>query len=252
MTYPWPFLSQIHPENGSGENDCFESCLGSLLIAFGKFKPDTPQATILNAISLATRGTPDTPGNPDTNLNQASTGLLHYRMAVTLVTDWIKAIAAPWAIMLVDGTAITKADGTKPYPPSWFNYNVGPDHFILSGPPFEGTFNWFMNPLDPNGRWEKYKLSSVQAAFNCAYTFPSLYGAAANGLEMWTAKRKFSLKALPNHQSTGLALALPGAQGLDWDDRTTVDGEVWGKLQLTSTKGVVGWAPINYVLLPKG
>lgn len=241
--YPWPFLSQLHL-NGSGDNDCFQSSLGAYLEAAGKFPPGTPQTTILNAISLATRGTPDQPGNPDTTLSEADLGLQHYGLPANLSTDWLAALGAPFAILLVDGARITKADGSKPYPASWFGNVSGSDHFVLWGPPFNGAFNWLMNPLDPSGQWAQYDLDSVRSAFNCAYLLPAIPSAKPAPTPHWMALRKFDIKTTADHLSTGLAVVPRGGTGLDWGTRRTTGGEKWGRFQF---RNVVGWAPVAYV-----
>lgn len=171
--YPYPFFSQIHPD-GSGWNDCFGGSFGAYGLAARLFAAGASAETILNTISLATRGIPDAPDNPDTTLAQASACLQRYGLPAQVTTDWQTTLNAPWAILLVDGIEITRADGTKPYPASWFGGATGPDHFVLWGPSFAGNYDWVMNPLDPTGKWARYEVGILQGAFNCAFPLPAV------------------------------------------------------------------------------
>jgi hypothetical protein len=216
-------------------------------LAAGKIAVGTPDLAVLNAVSLASRGIPDQSGNPETTLSQADQGLAHYGFPVNLTYDWTAALNAPWSILLVDGVALTKADGSKPYPASWFGGASGPDHFVIWGPPFAGTYNWIMNPLDPAGAWAAYDLTSVRAAFGCAYLLPDLSGATVLTRPRWTALRRFDLKARADHPSIGLAVVPNGGTGLDWGGRLTdAAGTTWARLQW---RNVVGWAPKEYIHL---
>lgn len=244
LNYPYPFVSQLHP-NESGENDCWEASLGAYLLAAGKLAAGIADLEVLNAVSLASRGSPDQPGNPDTTLSQADQGLAHYGLPVNLSYDWMAALNAPWAILLVDGVAITKADGSKPYPASWFSGASGPDHFVLWGPPFADSYNWLMNPLDPAAAWAEYDLESVRAAFGCAYLLPALSAPPMPLRPRWAAVRAFGLLSRPEHGSTALAVVPNGGTGIDWGGRRTdAAGTVWARLQW---RNVRGWAPTSYV-----
>lgn len=241
--YPYKFLSQIHADQ-SGWDDCFQASLGAYLVAAGKIGGGIAPEVILNEVSLASRGSPDQPGNPDTTLSEADLALAHYDLPVRLTTDWLAALNAPWAILLVDGVAITKADGTKPYPASYFGNASGPDHFIVSGPPFQGAFDWCMNPLDPAGAWAHYNLDSLRGAFNCAYLLPPIPAPKPTVPPKWMALRAFGLLSTAQHGSTALATVPKGGTGLDWGGRRKVAGDIWGRFQFRS---VVGWSPLHYV-----
>lgn len=241
MTYPEPYVSQLNPQTLSGQNDCWQACEAAVLLAFGKLPKTMSQAELLNTVSLATRGTPDQPGNAETNLSEAAAGLTHWSMPVNFTSDWARVIAKAWTIMLVDGVVITKADGSKPYPASFFNGASGPDHFVVSGPAYQGEYNWILNPLDPLGQWVRYDLDSVERAFSCGYWFDAVPGTKPVPPPTYMALRKFDLKATTDHLSTGIAVVPRGGTGLDWGGRRTVNGEQWGRLQFRS---ITGWAPI--------
>lgn len=236
MIYPYPFSTQLHPD-GTGWNDCYGSSLEAYLRAYGKFPASMSDEDALNYISVATRGTPDSPNNPYTTLAQADLGLAHWGLPVTLSYDWTKALNAPWSICLVDGTAITKADGTKPYPASWFNYETGPDHFCLWGPGYQGRFDWLMNPLDPAMQWAEYDLGSLQRAFSCAYLLPDVPGPAAIKKVSWMAKTKATLKPQPNHESTGICPVPAGASGVTWNETKQVGADLWIRVAFRASYG---------------
>lgn len=241
MNYPYPFQTQIHPENGSGQDDCYQASLAGYLKAKGLLA-GLSDDQVLNELSLATRGTPDSPDNPYTSLNQADAGLQHYGLPVTLSYDWADAVAAPWSVCLVDGTVIRRADGTAPYPASWFDGATGPDHFILWGPPFQGAYNWCMNPLDPSGTWAQYDLATLRQAFSCAYLLPSLEARQVH----WSALQAFALQATPAATATALAQVPAAGTGIDWGERRSVAGVVYGRLQWRDR---VGWAPVQLIQL---
>ena len=242
MTYPQPFCSQLHAD-GSGWADCFEACLAAYLRARGELAA-LDDAGALAAVSLACRGEPDSPDNPYTTLGQADLGLQHYTVPAHLTYDYRNALVASWSICLVDGTAITKADGSKPYPPAWFDYETGADHFILWGPAFTGAFNWIMNPLDPARTWAQYDLGSLQRAWSCAYLLPTVPGQAVATPGRWRAQRAFGLLPTPRHGATALALVPALGQGLTWHETRSVAGETWERLQFRDR---LGWAPAAYV-----
>jgi hypothetical protein len=235
-TYPYPYLSQL--EDGSGRNNCFEAALGAYLLAAGKLTASLGQHAILNAVSEATRGTPDSPHNPETDLPEAAKGLEAYGLPADWTNSYDAAMAAPWAICLVDGVVITKADGTKPYPASWFGGMTGPDHFIVWGPQFDGAGNWFMNPLDPAGVWAQYDLVSIQAAWGGAYLLPAVT------LRQYVTTQRVGLKRAPSHTSplaigpdhqgvtlaAGAVVVPTGQTDGEWTRITVPGGPIWGWL----------------------
>lgn len=238
MTYPYRIVSQLtelHP--GSGWADCWEASLGTVCEAFGKVDPSTSDEAIVNAMSLASRGTPDSPNNAYTTLGQADVGLQHYGFPADLSYDWTKILADPWSILLVDGTAITLADGTKPYSASWFNYETGPDHFVVFGPAWQGSYSWVANPLDPAKAWRLYDLGSLQRATTCGYLLGDIPAKPAPKPLHWTAKTKATLKPQPNHESTGICPIPAGASGVTWGETKQVGADLWLRCQFRASYG---------------
>jgi hypothetical protein len=134
---------------------------GSLPARGGLLSPALGQHAILDRLSLATRGAPDVPVNPVTSWAQARKGVEAFGLPWEWTYSWAAAIVAPWAILLVDGVAMRKKDGGRPYPASWFGGEAGPDHFVVSEPLYQGSYDWLMNPLDrvspgPSTTWTRW------------------------------------------------------------------------------------------------
>lgn len=239
MTYSYDkaYVSQLHAD-GSGWADCFQASLGTYLKAVGKLPMDMADADVLNAVSIASRGTPDNPGQGYTTLNEAGIALQHYNIDFTLSYDWTKIIAAPWAILLIDGTAVRLADGGVPYPASFFGGETGPDHFVLSGVAYNGAYNFVANPLALSHGWAQYDLGSLQRATTCGYLLPDVPGKPAPKALHWAAKTACKLKVLPNHTSTGICPIPASASGVTWGETKVVGGETWIKCQF---RDVLGW-----------
>lgn len=236
MSYPYPFQTQ-YDSAGSGRNDCFEASLGAYLRALGKIPASTSDADALNQISLACRGTPDQPGNPDTTLAQADIGLAHYGLPVELTYDYTKALNAPWSINLIDGTGVLLADGSRPYPVDFFGGSTGPNHFSTWGPGYQGSYGWIMNPLALVRAWAIYDLGSWQRSWTCAYLLGDIPAKPAPKPLHWTAKTKATLKPVANHSSTGITTVPAKGTGNTWGEEKTVAGELWRRVQFTDKYG---------------
>lgn len=242
--YPYPFVSQMPPEHsGSGWNDCAEASLGAYLLARGKMAPGTNTEAILQELSQVMRGGADLPSNGYTTLEQLAAGLQHYGLPAQLSYDYQVAMNAPWAICLVDGTAITRADGSKPYPASWFGGHIGPDHFVVWGPPFAGGANWIMNPLDPAGVWAQYDLASLQSAFSCAYLLPAIAAPKPVPAKVLDGETTAAcgLKPDPSHGGTDIAQVPADATIaiLPWQVKDKATGELWQRIRWRDTEGWV-------------
>lgn len=235
----WRHVSQIHAD-GSGWNDCWEAALARYLR-----ERDTPGIagdgwTLINAISLAARGEPDTPDNLDTTLPECDQSLLDFDCAVNWTASYQAALSAPWAICLVDGRKLSPAQ----YPPSWFNAAPGANHFILWLPQLHGAANWFNDPLAyTNGQKDcQYDLGSVARAFSGAYLLPSTGNGELSPRRV-QARARCGLLTAPRHGSHAVTIVPAGGQALDLD-RWQADGAgtTWGYFQY---RDKYGWAPFN-------
>src|SRR5262249_30901939 len=120
---PWTpryhHLSQLHPgPDGalSGWNDCWEACLARYLPERASQVTAGDDWALIDAVSRAARGTPDTPDNAETSLDGAAASLRRYGLPVAWTASYQQALRTPWAICLVDGTALAPAQ----YPADWF------------------------------------------------------------------------------------------------------------------------------------
>ena len=130
-----------------------------------------------------------------------------YGIPVQWTTSYGDALAAPWAICLVDGRVLAP----RLYPPEWFSPDPGPNHFILWLPYWQGSADWFDDPLAyANGQQDcRYGLGSVAAAFSGAYLLPE----SGHGELLPEYLRVIvgcALKLMPNHECIALARLRPG------------------------------------------
>lgn len=239
---------QVDPASGAltGRNDCWEASLTRYLFEAGKVQANAKDALVINAVSLAARGTPDSPGNFDTNLPQASASLAHWNLPENWTNDYQAALNSPWAILLVDGTVLEAAQ----YPFSWFPGSGQGNHFILWLPKWQGAVNFFNDPLAfNNGQKDcQYDLSSVARAFYGAYLLPST-GNGETAPQTWVNTRgaPFGLLAQPRHGSTALAIVPAGGSGLvEPGYMNDGAGTNWRAGQWRDKHG---WFPNQYVTL---
>ncbi|HVA88612.1 MAG TPA: hypothetical protein VNL71_02105, partial [Chloroflexota bacterium] len=165
---------QVDPATGAltGRNDCLEAALARYVFEATKLTtPWTSDDAAINLVSLAARGAADTPNNPDTTLPEAAAALAHWGLPVDWTTDFQTALNAPWALCLVDGTGLAPAQ----YPANWFPSAGQANHFLLWLPKWQGSTNWFNDPLAfANGQQDcQYDLNSMAGAFYGAYLLPS-------------------------------------------------------------------------------
>lgn len=231
-------ISQLHPgADGSlsGWNDCWEACLARYLRERDPRVIAGDDWALIDAVSRAARAAPDGPGNAETTLGEAARSLGAYGVAARWTESYQEALAAPWAICLVDGRALAPAQ----YPASWFgDEGPGGNHFVLWLPFWQGSADWFDDPLAYfNGQGDcRYSLESVRAAFAGAYLLPDTgHGEAAP--ETLIVAQRCALKALPNHACIALVMLAAGARVRAL---AGVSGE-WR--QVRTGQGMSGWVP---------
>jgi hypothetical protein len=239
---PWApryrHVSQLHPgPDGalSGWNDCWEACLARYLRERDPRVIDGDDWALIDALSRAARGTPDAPDNPETTLDEAAASLRAYGVAARWTASYQEALQAPWAICLVDGTALQPAQ----YPADWFGDAApGANHFILWLPFWQGSADWFNDPLAyANGQQDcRYDLGSMAAAFYGAYLLPGTGHGEGLPAHLWVTAR-CALKVLPNHTCAALAYLSAGTVVVAQAGR---QGE-WQRVRLPN--GMSGWVP---------
>jgi hypothetical protein len=236
-------VSQLHPGPGgtlSGWNDCWEACLARYLRERNPAVCAGDDWALIDAISRVARGLPDTPSNPDTTLADAARSLVAYEVAATWTAGYQDALQAPWSICLVDGRLLKPAQ----YPADWFGRSgCGGNHFILWLPFWQGSANWFDDPLCyANGQRDcQYDLESVAAAFQGAYLLPGTgHGEVAAPVPMQVTVR-CGLKVQPNHACVALAQLAPGTRV------TAFNGDSAGWQRVRTAAGVGGWVPRQYL-----
>jgi len=236
-------VSQLHPGPGgtlSGWNDCWEASLARYLRERNPAVIAGDDWDLIDAVGRAARGIPDLPGNGDTTLGEAALSLTAFGISPRWTTSYQEALLSPWAICLVDGRVLTPAQ----YPPTWFGGGApGGNHFILWLPRWQGTADWFNDPLAyANGQDDcRYDPNSVLAAFSGAYLLPS----TGHGETMPPAFRvtdRCALKVLPNHLCLGLAV-LPSGVSV-----TALDGAQDGWQRVKTEEGLSGWVPRNRLI----
>ncbi|MDB5077294.1 MAG: hypothetical protein JWO42_3473 [Chloroflexi bacterium] len=233
-------VSQLHPGPGgtlSGWNDCWEACLARYLRERDPAVCKGDDWALIAAISQVARGRPDAPDNPDTTLVDASRSLAAYGVAATWTAGYQDALQAPWAICLVDGPVLSPAQ----YPADWFGRSApGGNHFILWLPFWEGSADWFDDPLCfANGQHDcQYDLGSVAAAFQGAYLLPSTGNGEISPAPLQVAAR-CGLKVQPNHTCVALTQLAAGARVV------ALSGATGAWQQVRTVAGITGWVPRN-------
>ena len=230
-------VSQLHPDGDgglSGWNDCWEACLARYLRERDAAVTAGDDWALIDAVGRAARGTPDGPDNPDTSLGEAGLSLRTYGIPVRWTTSYGDALAAPWAICLVDGRVLAPSL----YPPEWFSPDPGPNHFILWLPYWQGSADWFDDPLAyANGQQDcRYGLGSVAAAFSGAYLLPES-GHGELLPEYLRVIAGCALKLMPNHECIALARLHPG------DRVRALEGRIGEWRQVRTAAGLSGWVP---------
>jgi hypothetical protein len=231
-------VSQLHagPDGSlSGWNDCWEACLARYLRERDPQVCGRDDWALLDAVSLAARGRHDAQDNAETTLDEAARSLRFYGIEARWTVGYQEALQAPWAICLVDGTALAPAQ----YPANWFDASApGPNHFVLWLPFWQDSAAWFNDPLAyANGRQDcLYDLVSVVAAFSGAYLLPSTGHGEDVPAHLEVAAR-CALKVQPNHTCTALA-DLPAGTVVIVQAGT--QGE-WQRVRLAN--GMSGWVP---------
>jgi hypothetical protein len=240
-------VSQIHPQTGSGADDCGPASVTRYLYEAGKLAADLDPWIALAEVAAMIRGVPDSPvNNAPTDSNALIAGLAHYGIAASWTDSYQSCLAAAWSIVLVRGPDLVPA----PCPQSWWGvapYGSG-DHWMLWLPAWQGSANWFDNPLEyTRGQVDaQYDLHAVQGAFYGGILLPST-GNGETPAAPWRALRQFGLLPRPVHGSAALAVVPNGGTGLvEEGARTDGDGTVWQRVQWRDRHG---WAPKEYLQL---
>lgn len=246
-------VSQLHAGPGgvlSGWNDCWEACLARYLCERDHTLALLGDLALIDRVSRAARGAADAPDNADTSLGDAAASLRAFGLPVHWTASYQDALAAPWAICLVDGTLLAPPQ----YPAAWFGTPApGGNHFILWLPFWQGSANWFDDPLAyGNGQHDcLYASGSVAAAFYGAYLLPDTgngEGSGANpttGAHLLVAAR-CALKLQPNHTCIAVATLAAGMAV------TALSGIQDGWQRVRTADGIGGWLPCDRLRVEGG
>jgi len=198
-----------NPNTGGtdGREDCFEAaCARYLRETYGGTLP-AADVDLIDEISLAARGLPDSPYNQATTVPECERAFIHFGTRHIWTQSYPAALASRYSICLVDGTALQP----RRYPPSWFGDPGQPNHFVLWLPYWDGADNWFDDPLVQDADC-RYSLESAAAAFAGAYLLPDQRGVIE---PLQRVTQACSLKVNPNHTCAALARLAAGEQVLE-------------------------------------
>lgn len=233
---------QTNPDGSvTGRNDCFPASLLRYLREAGKMDMNQPILDQLAQVDEVVRGIPDSEDNPTTDIPEAEEALRHYGVGYRWTTSYLEALAMQTSIVLVNGILLQPAQ----YPASWFNGENYPDHFILWLPYWNGSTQWFNDPLAPAGADVQYSPASVSQAFAGAFLLDPLPDQVNNMVRV-TFTQNCALNSSPTHdpnEKVVLARAPKDGTGLYWGKRV-VDGVEWWRCQF---RAITGWCPVDAV-----
>lgn len=239
-------ISQIHPQTGSGADDCGPASVTRYLFEAGKLAATRDPWDALAEVAEVIRGVPDSPiDNALTDSNALIRGLTHYGISGAQWTDSYQAcLDAPWSIPLVRGPDLLPT----PCPVSWWGSPPAGsgDHWMVWLPSWKGSAAWFDNPLQffPAQVDTQYDLGALRGAFYGGILLPTTNSGETTPVK-WMALRQFGLLPRPVHGSSALAVVPKGGTGLI-EDATYKDGNgiTWQRGQFRSAHG---WFPATYI-----
>ena len=232
-------VSQLRPGPGgtlSGWNDCWEACLARYLRERDSTVCAGDDWALIDDISRVARGRPDRPDNAETTLADAARSLAVYGVDATWTAGYQDALQSPWSICLVDGRLLRPAQ----YPPDWFGCSgPGGNHFVLWLPFWQGSADWFDDPLCyANGQRDcQYGLESVAAAFQGAYLLPGTGSGEVVAPTPMRVAASCALKVQPNHTCVALIQLATGTRV------EAFQGGTAGWRRVRTMTGIGGWVP---------
>lgn len=227
-------VSQLRPDAAgvlSGWNDCWEASLARYLCERDPGIVADDDWALIDAVGRTARGAPDAPDNADTTLDEAARSLGAYGIAPRWTASFAEALAAPWAICLVDGTGLAPAQ----YPADWFGAAGGGNHFVLWLPAWQGSADWYDDPLAYfNGQQDcRYDRGSVAASFYGAYLLPDT-GCGEAAPDHGAIIARCALKVRPDHRCLALANLAAGSA-------VTLLAGASGAWRQVGAAGKIGW-----------
>lgn len=245
-------LSQLrlNPDGSyTGDDDCGPVCDLRLLREAGKIDPHGDRLAQLDDFRQVIDGHPDEQGQGGTSFGDCERYLARFGVDTTWTASFDVAQASQFALVLVTD-APRLDDGSWPYPSDWLG---GQEHWILWLPRWQGSGNWFNDPLTYTGgerdtQLDLNYLRGIFAGAILAMPLPPIGTGVPAGRPGTRAlvltARACALKTQPNHHCTALARIPALGQCLDLIQRQSTDGETWARVQWRDR---TGWLPAAYL-----